>query len=205
MPAADVNVVDVMTTVSDMGTAMGTVPLANSTLDALGATDTVIPRIFAIAPVTTPDGFCAGWHITYENDGVVHIHDTGNASLILGTDVVLNDLTDLEHIRQAYSSPDQQSTDYLAMRLVIEDSTVRDTTTETIDCGRFQDEEDKKTNLVCNPYSSVIGFDGMAWAANGALTEITATSVPINGGVSAAQLTAYQTLAPPAPLIPWYD
>ena len=45
----------------------------------------------------------------------------------------------------------------------------------------------------------MIGLDGVAWASNGALTELTATSLPIFGGVSAAQLAAFQSL------IPWYD
>ena len=199
-PAADVNVVDVATEDTASGKATGNVTLANSVIDGLSSTETVIPRIVSIAPVTTADGYCAGFDIIYDEAIDVDVYDTSNSTLTVGTPVVLNDGTYLEHIRGAFSSPDELSKDHLAVQLIIEDSTVRGTTTETITCGRFQDEEKKKTNLVCNPYSSVIGLEGSALAANGALTEITATSVPINGGVSAAQLTAYQSLP-----LPWYE
>ena len=52
------------------------------------------------------------------------------------------------------------------------------------------------TDLICNDYSSVIGFeietDTDYEGEEGRLRKITAISVPINGGVSANQLQDYQ-------------
>jgi hypothetical protein len=121
----------------------------------------------------------------------VDLYDTGNGTLTVGTAVVLNDITNYKHIKSAMSSPDQQSSSHIALKLEVEDTTDRGTVLETLTCGRFMDSQTRTTDLVCNPYSSVIGFTGVAMASNGALTEITATSVPIFGGVSAAQLSAY--------------
>ena len=187
------NVVDVQTMTTANGDTTGTVTLANSVIDGLGATDTTIPRIVSIAPVTTADGFCAGFDIVYDPAIDVDMFDNTNAPLV-GTPVVLNDATNLEIITKAMTSPDQQSSDHLAVKLTIEDITVRGTTVETITCGRFMEDSSKKTDLICNPFSSLIGLNGVALASNGALTSITGTSVPIFGGVSAAQLTALQTL-----------
>ena len=54
----------------------------------------------------------------------------------------------------------------------------------TIECGNYQGTiEYVITNMVCNPYSAVIGIEGMT-AANGAVTDLTVKSVPVLGGVS---------------------
>ena len=50
----------------------------------------------------------------------------------------------------------------------------------------------------CNPYSSVIGFNGVS-ASNGAITSMTVKAVPVNGGVSAAQRSAWAANAT------WFD
>ena len=106
-PAADVNVVDVQTETTDTNTTAGTVTLANSVMDGVSPTETVIPRIFSIAPVTTADGFCAGFDLVYDPAVDVDMYDTGNASLVVGTPVPLNDETDLKIITSVMSSPDQ--------------------------------------------------------------------------------------------------
>ena len=47
--------------------------------------------------------------------------------------------------------------------------------------------------MVCNAFSTVIGMSGLAWASNGAITELSVMSVPIVGTISLAQLNAWGT------------
>ena len=100
----------------------------------------------------------------------------------------------IKYIKTIYSSPDLVNSKYLAFQLVIVDQ--NDSNSEsTIECGHYQGTRDYLiTNMVCNPYSAVIGIEGMT-AANGAVTELTVKSVPVNGGVSATQRNTWSTLA----------
>lgn len=86
------------------------------------------------------------------------------------------------------------SSSHVALRLVIKDSAnPSGPIVKTVDCGNFIDVEGEYTDMVCNPYSAVIGFSGLAWSSNGGLTSITVMSVPVFGGVSSAQQTAFVT------------
>ena len=125
------------------GTATGTVTLANSVIDALTPTGTEIPKMVSIAPVTTADGFCAGFDLVYDPAVDVDVYDSGNGSLVVGTAVPLSDATDLKIITSVITSPDQQNSDYLAVKMVVESSTTRDVTITTITCGRFRDDSTK--------------------------------------------------------------
>ena len=150
----------------------------------------------------TADGICAGFDLVYYDDIPFRVYDTNNQSITAGA---ITDLgpTDLSHIVQVKISPDANDSDYLAVYMEIENSKDRGTTTSTITCGNYQPL--KATDMICNPYSSVIGVSGVADSTNGALTELTVGSVPVFGGVSAAQLSAYQELDPPVPPTPWFD
>ena len=117
--------------------------MANSVIAGLSATEKTSPRIFGIAPVTTADGFCAGFDLVYDPAVDVDVYDTGNGSLVVGTAVPLSDATDLKIITSVITSPDQQNSDYLAVKMVVESSTTRDVTITTITCGRFRDDSTK--------------------------------------------------------------
>ena len=54
------------------------------------------------------------------------------------------------------------------------------------------DDPDLVTDIICNPSYSLIGVKGKADFSNGRMTELTAISVPIFGGISASQLSDYQ-------------
>lgn len=191
--AADVAVVSVEKDVTATAST-GDTPLANSVLDAL-TTETVIPQIVSIAPVTTSGGLCAGFDLVYSPTTDVDLYDTTNTDLVVGTPVDLSAGTpNYYHINEMYSSPDQLNKDILAFKLVILDST-DDTLITELMCGRYiADDEDEVTNLICNGFSTVIGMSAVADSTTGGITELTATSVPVFGNVSAAQTTAYRAI-----------
>jgi len=192
--AADVPVVDVEKDVTAKAST-GTITLANSVLDGL-TTETDIPQIISIAPVTTADGLCAGFDLQYETGPTdVDLYDTTNTDLTVGTATDLSTATPVyHHIKEMYASPDQLNKDILAFKLVIENA-VDETEITTITCGRYDDSKmDAVTNLICNDFSSVIGMSAVADSTTGGITELTATSVPVFGNVSATQLTDYQAI-----------
>ena len=116
--------------------------MANSVIAGISATEKTSPRIFSIAPVTTADGFCAGFDLVYDPAVDADIFDSGNAPSV-GTAVPLDDATDLKIITKVMTSPDQQSSDYLAVKMTVESSTARDVTITTITCGRFKEDSTK--------------------------------------------------------------
>ena len=180
-PAGDVAVADVL--VASTSTAStGTTDHANSVIASLDPVATAVPQLQSIATVTTGTGYCGGLDLVYVTDTDVDVYNTGLGSTVAAATQLTGGLK-IKHVREMYSSPDSNNSNYLALKIVIEDTVDQSTTTLT--CGNFQDTDALRTNMVCNPYSSVLGFSATT-ADNGALTSMTINHAPLFGGVSVA-------------------
>lgn len=191
--AADVEVVSVQKDTTATAST-GSVDLPNSVIDGL-TTETVIPQIIMIAPVTTADGLCAGFDTQYGGALDVDVYNTGDATLTVGTPIDLSSGTpNYTHIAEMYASPDQLNKDILAFKLVLENAADNSAVTE-ITCGRYVDDDmEEVTNMICNSYSTVIGLSGVADGTTSGITEMTAHSVPVFGDMGATQTSAYQSI-----------
>ena len=97
----------------------GTTPLTNSVIDAVTPTDTVVPKLESIAPVTTADGLCAGFDLVYEGTVDVDVYDTG-AGATVGTTTALLDQVAIKFVKEMYSSKDTTDSGVLAFKLIVE-------------------------------------------------------------------------------------
>ena len=199
VPATDVPVVNVLARRTKEVTSQydGT-PFTTAPIDNLSPTDTVIPTIKTLGIVTTDDGFCAGFDIVYTTGERAQLYDTSYDGVKVGNrksfqDFYYDNDDDINHIRYVYVSPDQLDRTALAVKLVLETDHYRGTPIETYTCGRFMSWE--QSDLVCNGYSSLIGFEGeyesTEESERARLKKLTAITVPINGGVSESQRQDY--------------
>lgn len=180
-PAADVAVKGALVA-STSTTSTGVNTHSEGVTTALADDATEIPKLQSLAIVTTTDGFCGGLDLVYVTDIDADVYNTGVGPTV-GTATLLTDADNIKHVKEMYSSADSSNANYLALKFVIEDTS--DNSTTTLTCGNFQDTEKARTNMICNPYSTVLGFSAMT-AANGALTSMTIQHLPVFGGVSVA-------------------
>ena len=149
-PAADVNIPDVLRTITSKPGGIGSAPLTNSVIAGLSPTETVVPKLQSIAPVLTTSGFCAGLDLIYDEDIDEDSYQPGLGSVV-GAAQPLLDNTIIKHVKEFYSSPDQLDNSVLAFKWVV----YRDETRiATVTCGRFQEEEDKQKNMICHDFGT---------------------------------------------------
>ena len=91
-------------------------------INNLSPTDTVIPTIVAMAPITTDWGFCAGFDVAYDTTDRYRFWDPEDGARLnygerLDFQQILLDYStdDIAHIRGVYASPDQQDDKTLAV------------------------------------------------------------------------------------------
>ena len=180
--ASDVNILDVMTSITQTASSMGTTTVQNSYIAGISTTETVVPKIQSIAPVTTTTGFCAGMDLIYF-DNVDEDQYLTTVGATVGTAITLFDSTAIQTVKEVYSSPDELDSKVLALKWIIEEE---GTVISTVTCGNFQ-EDVKQKNLICNDWSQFIGMDLMVRSTDGAITQTTTYAIPVEGVISAAQ------------------